>query len=210
MVIEFLGVPGSGKSTVARALRQRFERRGETVSTCFFTLPFPWQERMAVVAFLVIHPRFAFRLFARVRDFRSLVAAASVARRERRRQTLAATREIVIMDEGPTQGVCMLAIANGKDPYGLMDHITEPDLLLVLHADSLKASLRSHARTSGDNGHRYPQARTAEELRSYAHHIDAVVSRSRSNVVHESSDDGVPALVTRLVTTIDQLRGEAS
>lgn len=210
MVIEFLGVPGSGKSTVARALRQRLQGRGQDVSTCFFTLPFPWRERVAVVCFVLVRPRFACQLLARVRDRRSLVAAASVARRERRRRDLGNPREVVIMDEGPANGVCMFAMAQGKDPYGFMDHITEPHLLVVLRTDPEQAAVRSQARILGEHGHRYPKARTAEELRLYAQHVDAVASRLSCEVVHESSHDGIAPLVTRLLTTIDALRGVPS
>jgi thymidylate kinase len=160
-VIEFLGVPGVGKTTIARRLATDLRSHGYRAAFVGMDSPAELSRRAKlfrhlgeIAPYLIAEPRQAWRSLALLRYFPQPALADSLSRLRYWLRTLALARrwartaEVAILDQGYFQGLFSWALpCRGFDPRVLsaaLEVIPRPELLVVVTASAevVRARLR--------------------------------------------------------------------
>lgn len=161
--IEFLGLPGSGKTILTDAVGQRWARahilRGEALGDDLPALRRHLRRALHVVPRLITHPRLMWGVFQRVRasrqgsvhallktcwNFWTVIGLTLSAR---------ARRTSLVSDQGIIQAVWSVGLSAGRDVDDwwefLARHEMLPDILIVVHCPPETAAMRLNQRRVG-------------------------------------------------------------
>ncbi len=161
IVIEFLGVPGVGKTTLARRLAADLQTHGYRAAFVGMDSPAElgrWAKLLRhlgeIAPYLIAEPRQAWRALALLRHFPQPGLAASLSQLRYWLRTMALARrwagaaEVAILDQGYFQGLFSWALPCGDlDPRVLaaaLEVMPRPQLLVVVTASTevVRARLR--------------------------------------------------------------------
>lgn len=144
MIVEFLGPPAAGKSTVAAAVAERMGvtfRDSPGLKRADGTFVPVWPARRAAACHLLRQPMLAAALLSRLTSRKAANAASNLSRREGARRRLCDSK-LTLVSEGPLFGVAMMAALGARDPQRLVKRVTQPDVLIELRVDPKEAALR--------------------------------------------------------------------
>ena len=197
MIIEFIGMPGSGKTTIAVGLASLLEEDGVDVlhnadgsaqPEDLIALP---RYRRNIQRVLTIASLPALALSVAVRSTSRARAAEMwrlVTRELRHRSLRDVSHELVILDEGSLHKLCtMYAEGDLPRPLDLLSRLTAPSLCIVLRLDVNVAVERIHARTSHSPVDAKPNDELMVYLRRYRDCEDALIDRLSCPVVSVDS-----------------------
>lgn len=127
MIVEFVGINGAGKTTVARAVAQAIDLPlHENTTARPRGSAARWLSRAVDLAAV---PGLGFRCTARIRGGESAIVLSRLCRYERARRSL----QSGLFEEGPIQGLSIVAARDPGAVY-LASYVTSPDL--VVHVNT--------------------------------------------------------------------------
>lgn len=162
MIIELFGLPGSGKTALAEAMKAHGA----------ILIPMPSRARLLFDAgvFWLSHPLLACRLFIHImmrapRDVRYALFVngfLGYAARYRRARALSRAGAVAVLD----QGFLQLLISLGELPLALLESLPKPDLLVAVEADVSVREARMAARGWAPRAEFGPEERCAWQGRA--------------------------------------------
>lgn len=151
--VEFIGVPASGKTSIARELTTALQTRGLDAA---FASPHRDLEPRARQA-AIKAPKLALHALLRSRDASDLRASGMIVRRAAYARNARNRARWLILDQGPLWHVAASHGQGSKRMLPLRSHITLPDLLVWVDVDSAVAAQRSRDRAAQDQAGEYPE-----------------------------------------------------
>ena len=197
MIVEFVGMPGSGKSTVATGLASLLEENGVDVLHSadgsaqpedLIALP-RYRRNVERVLTIASIPALAFPIAVRSTSRTRAAEMWRLVTRELRRRSLGdVSHELVILDEGPLHKLCTIyAEGDIPRPLDLLSRLTAPSLCIVLRLDADLAAERIHARTSHSPVDAKPHRELMAYLLRYQDFVDALLDRLPCPVISVDS-----------------------
>lgn len=213
-VIEFIGMPGSGKTSLARNLAAELEKRqlrillnaeGSAEHHEIVDLP-RYRRHVRRLATLLSHPGLGVAVAKRSTSRRTAAELWRLATREWRRKSLDKSNEtVVVFDEGPLHKLCMLyAEGQVSRPEGLLRHLTLPTLCVALDIDVVSAIARIRQRAPTSPVDSKDQEDLTNYLSRYAEFQTAIIDQLRCPVVTvDSSARGPVSVVCDVLSSLD-------
>lgn len=206
MIVEFVGVPGAGKTTVARLLGAAIQEDGGRAAVHFSpglrhsdgSVVGLREARLAAAAQILRRPALGGLAF-RARKRRHVNLIANLAPREGFVMGLPCDGSTHILDEGPLHGVVMAEYRGLRVSRRLLSRLHKADLAIVLRVDLAEAARRTSERVLGDDAHWYTGPHSVAGLRRYEQAVHAVMSRAAIDRVEVDSADAADKLARRLV-----------
>lgn len=183
MIIEFAGLPGSGKSTAAEHLAKAAAKRGITVLTArhlsepVSSFPF-WprlQQRLALARSVITHPRMAVVLtlglvrsprsrFEKWYSFRHVIVTVTLLRRAR---LVTDPNTLTVLHEGMCQRVFQAfvdgrGVADRRTVRQFLRHVPLPDVIVGLKVPPETALARVRSRGHGGLSDRFDDLSDAQ------------------------------------------------
>ena len=166
-----MGVPGSGKTTLAQEVAAALADAGVDVHLELLDV-FGGRDVLRTLKYLLVRPVLAWKLVRGLRGWRSFVTAGSLARRCRRADLLRGghSKKIAILDEGPINGYGIWRMAGGHGSRVIPRRL-RPDLVVFVSVESAVAAPRTQARFDLGDARRRSSVRTWQELEEFAVHL---------------------------------------
>ena len=199
MIVEFIGVPGVGKTTIIAQLRECLSQAG-IPTTCHHlgsaedvgVVADSWLQRNLVrVVRVASTSLLGVAAALRVRGKSTGADLLRLINREVKRRALKDDPSgVVLIDEGSLHKLCMLhADARVARPMGMARWVSNPDMCVVLESEPGTAAVRIRARS---HPHKMVDRKTLADLQSYlTRYTDGVrllERRLRCPVVHVSTE----------------------
>ncbi len=206
MIIEFTGIPGSGKSYISRLLGEKLQEAGEKVSEPSRiighapALPRMTFKLLYTIHFILLHPLLASRLVSSIirsgqrspsdliKSLVNILFLLGLVNRHRN------SRGIVLLDQGLVQGLASVAYgASDELPFVFLEMVPLPDALIRVRVSLDVAVSRLSTRKTG-GGSRVEKA-PEDELKRFGavlENVEARVLRNISVVIKADNEDNTP------------------
>lgn len=213
-VIEFIGMPGSGKTRMARNLAAELESRqirvllnaeGSAQPHDIVDLP-RYRRHVRRLAALLSDPGLAVGIVKRSTNRQTAAELWRLATREWRRQSLDRSNEaVVVLDEGPLHKLCMLhAEGQVTRPEGLLQHLTLPTLCVALDIDVVSAIARIRQRAPTSPVDSKDEEDLTRYLKRYAEFQAEIIELLRCPIVTvDSSATGPVSVIRDVLSSLD-------
>lgn len=220
MIVEFLGAPGAGKSTLTGEVLDELRRRGVRATSVAGhnrdgeDLDRRWRPTRLLVrtARLVATPRLTLSSLSRLDGRAAGLELMRLQRREAFRRQLDEPDGVLLLDEGPLHKVTMMVTTGRvRRALALADVVSEPDLCVALDVDVETARDRIRSRPPTCNLDFADDATieryVARYLVAYEQvmarmscrilRVDACSKEAVSRIVSDIAEEGVPPCTSR-------------
>ena len=182
MLIEFVGLPGAGKTSLIEATRSQLGLRGLSARAEPIGL-FDRREALRALLFALVRPRLSVRLIRSLRTRRSVVLAGSLLRRERIAVRLSKGRGCTLVDEGPLHAIAMFAMAGAHDAIAVVNAVTMPAVAVMVVIEPRLAAARTRLRYERGETNRLTSVWTHEELERFEKHVNEMLPYLRCPIL---------------------------
>ncbi len=182
MLIEFVGLPGAGKTRLIEATRSQLGRRGLSVRAEPIGL-FDRREALRALLFALVRPRLSVRLIRSLRTKRSVVLAGSLLRRERIAVRFSKGGDCILVDEGPLHSIALLAMAGAHDATALVNAVTVPVVAVLVVTEPRLAAERTLRRYERGETNRLTSVWTHEQLVRFEKYVNELLPHLRCPIL---------------------------
>lgn len=182
MLVEFVGLPGAGKTRLVEATQRHLRLRGMSATAAPIGL-FDRSEVLRAGLYALVRPGLSVRLIRSLRTRRSVVLAGSLLRRERIAARFARDGRCVLVDEGPLHAIALFAMAGAEDAVALVSAVTLPVVVVLVVTDARLAAERTRLRHERGETDRLTSVWTHEQLERFEAHLLELLPRLRCPIL---------------------------